>query len=63
MVTKEIVKQEIDHLPDDVIEQVYVFMQTIQLKKPMKQLRKQRIRTFKLQGQFDSLHIRELAYE
>jgi hypothetical protein len=26
MVTKDIVKRELDHLPDDVIEQVYAFI-------------------------------------
>ena len=63
VVTKDIVKQEIDRLPDDVIEQIYVFLHTIQVKERRKPRIKRQIRTFKLHGQFDRVNIRELAYE
>ena len=59
MITKEQVKQEIDQLPDDVMEQIYVFICSI---KPKKSFKKP-IRSFKLKGQFDKMDIRELAYE
>ncbi len=59
MVTKEQVKQEIDQLSDDVVEQIYLFMSVIQPKKPVKK----RIRAFRLKGQFDHLRIRAIAYE
>ncbi len=53
MVTKEQVKQEIDQLSDDIVEQIYLFMSVIQPKKPVKK----RIRAFRLKGQFDHIHI------
>ena len=59
MITKEQVKQEIDQLPDDIVEQDYSFIAAIQPKLPVKK----RIRAFKLKGQFDHLQIRTMAYE
>ena len=59
MITKEHIKKEIDQLPDDVLEQVYVFICSIKLNKPVRK----RIRSFHLKGQFDNIDIRTMAYE
>lgn len=59
MITKEQVKQEIDKLSDDAVEQVYLFIHRITPKKTAKI----QIPSFRLKGQFDKQSIRELAYE
>ena len=59
MITKEHVKQEIDKLPNDVLDQVYLFICSIQPKKPARK----HIPSFHLKGQFDHIHIRATAYE
>jgi len=59
MTTKEKLKLEIDKMPEDLLEQVYKFIDSIKSKRP----EKNRIHTFKLKGTFDNLNIREKAYE
>ena len=59
MTTKEKVKKEIDKMPEDLLEQVYEFIDSIKSKRH----KKTRIHTFKLKGTFDNLNIREKAYE
>lgn len=59
MTTKEKLKKEIDELPQNLLEQVYLFINSIKEKRPTKN----RLRSFKLSGQFDDINIREKAYE
>jgi len=59
MTTKEKVKKEIDALPDDLLDQVYKFINTIKAGK----VKGGRLHTFKLNGKFDNLNIREQSYE
>ena len=59
MVTKEKLKKEIDELPQDLLKQVYQFIHSMK----GKTVKKNRIRSFKLKGQFDDINIREKAYE
>lgn len=59
MVTKENLKKEIDKLPQDLLKQVYQFLHSMKGKTG----KKNRIRSFKLKGQFDDINIRENAYE
>lgn len=59
MTKLEKVKEEVDKMPNDVLEQVLKFINSI---KP-KRSEKKRIHTFKLKGAFDNLNIRKKAYE
>lgn len=59
MITKERVKQEIDKIPDDLLEDVLKFISTIKNKKIVKR----RLHTYKLKGKFDNLNVRAEAYE
>ncbi len=59
MTTKEKVKRELDKMPDDLIEKVYIYMSSIKSKKKVKK----RMHTFKLNGTFDHQNIRAAAYE
>ena len=59
MTTKEKIKMNIDELPEDLLERVYEYIQSLRPKKP----NKKQVRTFKLKGQFDKLDIRRNAYE
>jgi hypothetical protein len=59
LITKEKVKQEIDKLPDNLVEKVYWFIYSIQPPKPVRK----KIHSFKLKGQFDNINIRAKAYE
>ncbi len=59
MVTKEKLKKEIDKLPQNLLGQVYQFINSMKEKKRTKN----RIRSFKLKGQFDDINIREKAYD
>lgn len=59
MSTKEKVKIEIENLPDDVLEQVYQFINSLKTKKKSHH----KLRTVNLNGQFDDVNIREQAYE
>lgn len=59
MITKEKIKKEIDKMPDDVMQEVYEFINNIKTTKK----RKMKLHTFRLKGKFDNLDIRESAYE
>jgi len=59
MTTKEKVIKEIDTMPDELVEEVYKFIHTVKGAKT----KKARIHTFKLNGCFDRIDIREKAYE
>ncbi len=59
MTTKEKIKKKIDELPDDLLEQVYQFINSMKANNS----NKKRVRTFKLKGQFDKVNIRHSAYE
>lgn len=57
MVTKERVKREIDRMPNELLEKVYKFINGLKTEKP-----KKKFHTYKLQGQFDDINVREKAY-
>ncbi|KAA3610932.1 MAG: hypothetical protein DWQ05_20805 [Calditrichaeota bacterium] len=59
MNSKTKLKQEIDKLPDDLIEEIYQYLKLIKSKKPNKAL----LKTYHLEGKFDNLNIRAEAYE
>lgn len=59
MATKERLKKEIDKLPQNLLDQVYQFINSMKEKKRTKK----RTRSFKLKGQFDDVNIREKAYD
>ena len=59
MITKEKVKQEIDRLSDQEVENVYWYLTS--LKKVKKA--KPNIRSLKLKGKLDYQDLRSLAYE
>ena len=59
MITKKTLKAEIDKLPDNLLEEVYKFINAIKTTEP----KRRTIHTFKLKGQFDNINIRESAYE
>ena len=59
MTTREKIKKNLDDLPDNLVEQVHQFIKSI---KP-KNSHKNKIRSFRLKGQFDSVNIRHQAYE
>ncbi len=59
MSTREILKKEIDILPDNMIDELYSYLhrEAVNVKE------KKKIRSFKLNGQFDNINIRKQAYE
>lgn len=59
MITKEIVKKEIDDLPEEMIKELYDFIHQIKRKTEVQK----KLKTYRLKGQFDSINIRKLAYE
>lgn len=59
MTTKEKVKQEIDKIPDYLLEDVLKFINTIKNEKIVNR----KLHTYKLKGKFDNLNIRAEAYE
>lgn len=59
MTTKEKVKDEIDSMPEELLDQVYEFINALKIKKE----RDKRIHTYRLKGHFDNMNIRERAYE
>ncbi len=58
MTTKEKVKKEIDKMPNDLLEKVYKYINSLRIKTTQKK----KIRTFNLNGQLDNINIRERAY-
>ncbi|NIA31013.1 MAG: hypothetical protein GWP06_14005 [Actinobacteria bacterium] len=59
MTTKEKVQQEINEMPENLLEQVYSYIHSIKYRKNGKK----KIHTFKLNGAFDNINIRQKAYE
>lgn len=59
MTLKEKIKNEVDKMPNDLIEKVYQYISTLGVKK----LKTNRIHTFNLKGQLDDMNIRAKAYE
>lgn len=59
MINKERVKEEIDQMPEELVEEVFAFINDLQKKKKGKK----EIRAHKLKGVFDHNHIRKRAYE
>ena len=58
MITKEKLINEIENLPEDLLEKVYKFIRNLQTQKP-----KIKIHTYKLKGQFDDMDVREESYK
>jgi len=59
MTTKEKIKKEIDKLPEDTIEKLYKYIDTLRAKTTQKKI----THTFNLKGQLDNVNVRERAYE
>lgn len=59
MITKDKLKKEIDELPEELLDQIYQFINSIKQDRQVKG----KIRSFKLKGQFDDINIREKAYK
>jgi hypothetical protein len=59
MTIREKIKNEVDKMPNDLIEKVYQYISTLGIKK----IKKNRIHTFNLKGQLDDVNIRAKAYE
>lgn len=56
---KDRIKEEIDHMPDELVGKVCEFISAIkETEKPQK-----KIHTYKLNGSFDQKDIRKAAYE
>lgn len=60
MTKREALKQEIDKLPDEVLDDLMHF---VRVAKRGKKNSRRKLRTFSLKGQFDCINIREKAYE
>lgn len=58
MTTKEKLKEEIDRLPSNQLDDVFQFIYSIKTKK----IKTRKLHSFKLKGQFDKLDIRKEAY-
>jgi hypothetical protein len=58
MITREKVKKETDKMPNDLLEKVYKYINSLRAKTI-----KKKIHTFNLNGQLDDVNIREKAYE
>ena len=59
MTTKEKIKKEIDKMPNDILEKVYKYINSLRTKTPQKK----KIHTYNLNGELDNINIRERAYE
>lgn len=59
MTVKQKVLKEINTLPEDILSKVYEFLHALKSDKG----KQHRIRSFKLQGQFDKMNLRKEAYE
>ena len=58
-VSKTVIKRKIDRLPDELLEKVNNYIDTITSPKP----KVRKIRTYKLKGKFDDINISRKAYE
>lgn len=59
MITKEKVKREIDRMPNELLEKVYKYINSLTMQKSVRK----KLHTYKLKGQFDDINVREKAYE
>ncbi len=59
MSTKEKVKEEIDQMPDELVEKVYKYIEEYLKNNNRKNI----VSTYSLKGSFDQINIRESAYE
>ncbi len=59
MIAKEYIKNKIDQMPDELVEKVYAFIDGIKKTKMIKRS----IHTYRLNGAFDQMDIRKMAYE
>ena len=59
MELKEKIKHEIDSLPEEYLPQVERYLETIK----SRDIKKRQIKTLHLQGKFDNINIRRVAYE
>lgn len=59
MITKAQLKRKIDKLPNDFLDKVYNYINSLTTVKTVKK----KIHTFKLKGQFDDVNVRNKAYE
>jgi hypothetical protein len=59
MTTKEKIKKEIDKMPNDILEKVYKYINSLRTRTTQKT----KIHTFNLKGELDNVNIRERAYE
>ena len=59
MTTKARIKRELDRMPNDLLEKVYKYINSLTSGKTTKR----KIHTHKLRGQFDNINVRESAYE
>ena len=59
MTTKEMLKDEVEKLPDELLEEVHRYISRIKTKPPQKAW----LHTYKLRGSYDKLNIRAIAYE
>jgi hypothetical protein len=59
MTNKEKIKKRIDKLPDDLLDQVQRYLDSIKNQRKTKR----KIRTLHLKGQYDNIDIRKRAYE
>ena len=60
MTTKELLKKEIDELPEELLVEVEQIIRNIEAKKMTK---KSNRRSLHLKGAFDNINIRQKAYE
>lgn len=60
MSTRDQIKNEIDKLPDEALQEVQTFLRFLKAKPPAE---KRKRPAFKLNGRFDDLDIRREAYE
>ena len=53
MITKEIIKKELDKMPDDVMQKIYDFINNIKTTKT----KKGKLHTYRLKGKFDITNV------
>jgi hypothetical protein len=59
MTTRNKIKQEIDRVPEEMLEKVHKYINAITTASKIKK----KFPTYKLKGQFDKLNVRKRAYE
>lgn len=59
MPTKKAIKEEIDKMPEDLVNSVYQYIKD----KEREKQKNRKIKTYRLNGKYDDINIREKAYE